>query len=104
MPPLQQEPAIGTLFTHYSCVSPLCHPLTPAPTRNLYPSVAFTKNKQQVLRKDLETFLLTHPDRGLRSMLPELLGADMPDACGWGEAVGYLRESSRFFVDLNQKV
>lgn len=47
---------------------------------------------------------MTHADMGLRCAAPGLLDGDMPRRCGWGEAVGYLRQYSSSFADLNLKV
>lgn len=52
----------------------------------------------------MEAFLLTHADEGLRSAILGLLGLDMPRCCGWGTAVGHIRERSTSFADLNLKV
>lgn len=53
----------------------------------------------------MEAFLSTHKDKLLRSAAPGLtVGAGIPAACGWGEAVGCLRQNSSVFADLNLKV
>lgn len=57
------------------------------------------------MRRDLEAFLSTHKDRQLRSATPGFTeDAGMPAACGWGEAVGCLRQNANLFADLNLKV
>lgn len=59
----------------------------------------------KVGRQDLEAFLSTHEDKVLRSAAARLLvEAELPGRCGWGAAVGLLRQNSGLFVDLNLKV
>lgn len=52
----------------------------------------------------MKALISAHPDQMLRSVGPDIVGEDFPATCHWGSAIGYLREHSDIFIDVNLKV
>lgn len=59
----------------------------------------------QLFREEFHAFLASHFDPGIQVALHGLVDpTTMPARCGWGEAVGSLRQRSNLFADFNLKV